>query len=231
MAKNHVLPGYLLRAAVCVCVLLGGGVLAGYLPVAVRDLPSADRHLPFAVCYLPGMVDSTAQNAQSKSLKDIYTAEIGVNEATGRNDGSRVGEYLRYCGLDEGHAWCAAFVSWCHGQAGYPEPRNAWAAALFPRKRVVWTNSAGGAGRQEMPRIGDVFGIHYTNLKRIGHVGFVDAWDDTYCTTVEGNTGPDGAVAGIGNPANPIRAGPAREGVYRKRRPVTTIHVVARWTD
>ncbi|MFB2121217.1 CHAP domain-containing protein [Parapedobacter sp. 2B3] len=168
-------------------------------------------------------------------LREIYMAEIGVREATGNNDGSRVGEYLRYCGLDEGYAWCAAFVSWCHGQAGYPEPRNAWAAALFPASRTVWRNGdplqASGypSAAHATPRTGDVFGIYYTNLKRIAHVGFVDGWDDAWCITVEGNTGPDGAIMIDGDPANPIRAGPTREGVYRKRRPVTTIHAVARW--
>ncbi|WP_262249695.1 CHAP domain-containing protein [Parapedobacter soli] len=164
--------------------------------------------------------NSTSQNAQSKQLKEIYRAEIGVKEATGNNDGSRVGEYLRYCGLGEGYAWCAAFVSWCHWQAGYPEPRNAWAATLLPTARRV-----------NDPRPGDVFGIYYTNLKRIAHVGFVDEWDDQYCITVEGNTGPptDHAITDD-YAANPIRAGPARDGVYRKRRPIRTIHAVARWT-
>src|SRR5690606_20890832 len=100
---------------------------------------------------------------------------------------------LRYCGLDEGYAWCAAFVSWCHGQAGYPEPRNAWAAALLPTARRV-----------NDPRPGDVFGIYYSNLKRIAHVGFVDEWGDQYCITVEGNTGPptDNAITDD-HPANP----------------------------
>ncbi len=79
------------------------------------------------------------------------------------------------------------------------------------------------------PRPGDVFGIYYNNLRRIGHCGFVDGWGDTNCITVEGNTGPDGAVAGTGDPNNPVRAGPAKQGIYRKRRPVRTIHAVARW--
>src|SRR5690606_29450817 len=72
-------------------------------------------------------------------LGAVYRAEVGVREATGNNDGPRVAEYLRYCGLDEGYEWCAAFVSWCHGRAGYATPRNAWAAALFPENRTVWS--------------------------------------------------------------------------------------------
>ena len=185
---------------------------------------------------------SKARNTQNEQLKEVYTAEIGVKEATGHNDGSRVAAYLGYCGLGEGYAWCAAFVSWCHGQAGYPEPRNAWSPALFPASKTIWTparestgdaphNTRAGSG-QQIPRPGDVFGIYYTNLKRIAHAGFVDGWGEKYCLTVEGNTGPPTGAALTGSdPAHPIRAGPPMEGVYRKRRPIRTIHAVARWAQ
>ena len=163
-------------------------------------------------------------------LQARYRNEIGIPEATGRKDGPRVAEYLRYCGLGEGYAWCAAFVSWCHGQAGYAAPRNAWSPALFPLSRMIWSNDE---GTRSIPKEGDVFGIYYANLRRIAHVGFVDGWDGTWCITVEGNTGPpaDGANDARGGPANPIRAGPSTDGVFRKRRPVRTIHAVARWTE
>jgi len=143
-------------------------------------------------------------------LWGIYGGEVGVREATGRNDGLRVAEYLRYCGLSEGYEWCAAFVSWCHGQAGYPEPRNAWAAALFPSGRTVWRTAGRWrlVGSGPTPRQGDVFGIYVASKKRIGHCGFVDGWDGTWCLTVEGNV--DNAVV-------------------RKRRSVKTIYAVARW--
>ncbi len=65
----------------------------------------------------------------------IAAKELGVREATGNNDGKRVEEYLRYTHLGKGYAWCAAFVSWCYGQAGLSQPRNPWAPALFPKSR------------------------------------------------------------------------------------------------
>ncbi|SEN40186.1 hypothetical protein SAMN05216436_115130 [bacterium A37T11] len=139
---------------------------------------------------------------QRPTLPQIYRAEIGVHEATSHNDGPRIAEYLRYCGLIPGSAWCAAFVSWCHGKAGYPQPRNSWAAALFPDDRIVHN-----------PKEGDVFGIYFQELHRIGHCGFVESWNHTWCLTVEGNTGP------------------APEGVYRKRRSIRTIKAVARWVN
>lgn len=137
-------------------------------------------------------------------LRDTYMAELGVREATGRNDGTRVEEYLHYCGLGPGHAWCAAYVSWCFGKAGYPQPRNPWSPALFPASRTVWTKGDHtGAIRQ-----GDVFGIYYPSLKRIAHVGFVDRIDGDWLVIVEGN---------------------ADNRVRRKRRPIGSLHAVADW--
>src|SRR5690606_23617377 len=61
--------------------------------------------------------------------------EIGVREV-GENTGPRVDQYNAYVGLHQ-VAWCASFVSWVHGQAGYKEPRTAWSPALFPASRQI----------------------------------------------------------------------------------------------
>lgn len=186
-----------------------------------------------------------SDTANRTLLRTVYLSEIGVREATGNNDGPRIEEYLRYCGLGPSHAWCAAFVSWCFGQAGHTQPRSPWSPSLLPDSKLVWRQgdrkpttgaSADGevrgmhASTPAMPMQGDVFGIYYTNLERIGHVGFIDTWDGDWCITVEGNTGPGRMPGAEASAANPIRAGPAGEGVHRKRRPVRTIRAVARWT-
>ena len=193
------------------------------------------------------MVDSRLP--ERERLRRVYTAEIGVREAMGKNDGPQIREYLRYVGLGEGHAWCAAFVCWSLGEAGIENPKNGWSPALFPAKRMVWKKDrthtpqsfrnkeqgssllpAPSVPAPSQPQPGDVFGIYYSSLQRIAHCGFVDSWDGTWCITVEGNTGPDNAILQDDPPDNPIRAGPA-EGVYRKRRLVKTIHAVADWVD
>ncbi|MBK1440956.1 CHAP domain-containing protein [Parapedobacter sp. ISTM3] len=137
-------------------------------------------------------------------IRSIYLAELGVKEATGWNDGTSVEEYLRYCDLGPGYAWCAAYVSWCFGKAGYPQPRNPWSPALFPASRTVW-KKGGYAGAIKQ---GDVFGIHYPTLNRIAHVGFVDRIDGEWLVTVEGN---------------------ADNRVLRKRRHIGSLHAVADW--
>lgn len=148
-------------------------------------------------------VDGTQMEGVQMTLRETYTVEVGVREATGSNDGPRIAEYLRYCGLDEGYEWCAAFVSWCHGQAGYPEPRNAWAAALFPAAKTI--NPV-----HVHPRAGDVFGTYVASKKRIGHCGFVDRWEGSWVVTVEGNV---------------------NNAVVRKRRLIKTIRAVSRWAE
>lgn len=141
---------------------------------------------------------------QDDTLRDRLLAtargEVGVRERTGRNDGPRVGEYLAYTGLGEGHAWCAAFVSWCFGQIGLEQPRNAWSPALFPRARHI-------AGHREV-QPGDLFGLYDTGQGRIHHVGFVERMDTSYLISIEGNS---------------------RDRVERRRRPLRTIHVYADW--
>ncbi|MFB5944250.1 peptidoglycan-binding protein [Albibacterium profundi] len=182
-------------------------------------------------------VDASARDR----LQQIYLGEVGVRERTGRNDGHRVAEYLRYTDLGEGYAWCASFVSWVYGQAGYPEPRTAWSPALFPAKRVIWrrgdkvrppephsgarhlrissakpgTDDTNIKDRVSIPQKGDVFGIYFNSVKRIAHAGFVDEWGDKYVVTVEGNTNEAGSREG--------------DGVYRKRRLISSIYRVSSW--
>ncbi|MGS2741699.1 CHAP domain-containing protein [Sinomicrobium sp. M5D2P17] len=142
------------------------------------------------------------------TLRRVYTAEVGVKEATGQNDGKRVAEYLRYTGLGEGYNWCAAFVSFCFNKAGYTQPRTPWSPALFPDRKVIRRNKKGGKD-QKTPRAGDVFGLYNTSLGRIAHAGFIDRWTGNWAYTVEGNV---------------------NNAVVRKRRPVRTLTVIARWT-
>ena len=128
--------------------------------------------------------------------------EIGVRE-TGPNAGKRVDGYNRYVGVRNA-PWCASFVSWCFGQAGYREPRTAWSPALFPNGRIVKNGFSGL-----------VFGIYFPELKRIGHCGFVEMVRGEWVQTIEGNTSPDGGREGI--------------GVFRRLRHKRTICKYADW--
>ena len=148
----------------------------------------------------------------AKIVSDIYTAEIGVRELTGKNDGERVEEYLACVGHKKGAAWCAAFVSWCFKKAEIKAVLSAWSPDWF-KTNVIYIR---GEKESITPSKADVFGIYYQNKGRIAHVGFIDEWgSNSYCITVEGNTNNAGSREG--------------DGVYRKRRMKSQIYKISRW--
>lgn len=147
------------------------------------------------------------------AVKQVYTSQIGVREATGRNDGVQVENYLRVTKKKRGNAWCAAFVSWCFVEANIKAVRSGWSPAWFPENRLIVRQ--GKILRQKVPECGDVFGIYFKNKGRIAHVGFIDEWHSKVAITVEGNTNEEGSREG--------------DGVYRKRRLHRQIHSVSTW--
>ena len=141
----------------------------------------------------------------------IAEGELGVKEATGNNDGQRVEEYLRYTGLDKGYAWCAAFVSWCYGQAGLEEPRNPWSPALFPKSKTYGKQpDIQKAEVRGKIRKADLFGIYGAAVKRIHHVGLIKKAENAYLLTVEGNS---------------------NNRVESRRRHLKTIYALSDWAD
>jgi len=136
----------------------------------------------------------------------IATAELGVLEEGGENRGQRVGDYLRYVGLGLGYEWCAAFASWCYGQAGFVAPRSAWSPALFPKARRY----AAPDIRKGRFRSADLFAIYSRGLRRIHHVGLVKAVNGALITSIEGNS---------------------HDRVESRRRPLSTIYAMANWVD
>lgn len=160
---------------------------------------------------LDGHSDAVAVNCYTgsdlrKRVIDSALQEIGVQEATGNNDGPRVEAYLRYVGLGKGYAWCAAFVSWCYGRAGRPLPRNAWSPALFPKARRYTAAQIG----QGSIRQADLFAIYSSSLGRIDHVGLVRQQKGSWIVTVEGNSS---------------------DKVLSKRRLLATIYAFSNWMD
>jgi len=49
--------------------------------------------------------------------KIILLEQVGVHEATGRNDGKEVESYLKSVGLTKGNPWCMSLLYWCYEQA------------------------------------------------------------------------------------------------------------------
>jgi hypothetical protein len=99
-----------------------------------------------------------------------------------------------------GSSWCAAYVSYCLKSCGVMKPNSAWSPSLFVGKGV---KSYEWVQRNELFK-GDIFGIYFSRLGRIAHVGFVLEDRGVLVKTIEGNTNVEGSRDG--------------DGVYRKMR-------------
>lgn len=143
-----------------------------------------------------------------------YSAEIGVRELTGKNDGKRVETYLASVGHKKGAPWCAAFVSWVFKTSGVQAVKSAWSPDWFPSSKTIFTK---GKNNNKIPEAADVFGLWFNNLNRIAHVGFIHEWQTStsFAITVEGNTNDGGSRDG--------------DGVYKKRRLKNQIYKISRW--
>lgn len=134
----------------------------------------------------------------------IARSQFGIREASGKNDGKVVETYLSYTGNRKGEPWCASFVSWVYGKAGFAQPKTSWSPALFPKNRQTLN-----------PLPADVFGIYFEKYQRIAHCGLVESTKGSWVYTIEGNTNVAGSREG--------------DGVFRKLRHHRTIAVYANW--
>lgn len=173
-----------------------------------RDLLVVNGASPFVFSSWNMVYQSTKkQNTQkNKQLISIAKSQIGIREATGNNDGPAVEQYLAYTGNKKGEPWCASFVSWVFGQAGFKQPKTAWSPSLFPKGRLI---------SEVTPA--SVFGIYFPDKGRIAHAGLVERQQGSWIYTIEGNTNMVGSREG--------------DGVYRKLRHVRTIKCYADWIN
>lgn len=155
--------------------------------------------------------NTAGQNILREKVEFTYLSQIGVRQ-TGNNTGPRVDAYLATTGLDPGYAWCAAFVAWVLSENNINNPKSAWSPAWFANKYVIYSH---GSRYNTNPLPGDVFGIYFSRLNRIAHVGFIHRYSEKFTVTVEGNTNDTGSRTG--------------DGVYLKRRPTRQINKVARY--
>jgi len=145
----------------------------------------------------------------------VAESQIGVREATGRNDGE-VNKYLAAVGMSMSQApYCAAFNFWVGSMALDPNP--------FPRSAWSPDHLRGGTRVTEstVVRGGEAFGIYFPSKNRIAHTGLLRARDGVNFVTLEANTSAD------------VKPGSSRDrdgnGVFSKRRHWRTVHSVRDW--
>ena len=155
---------------------------------------------PVCVAIGPNVNKTEAQAREA--VLDVARSQIGVREL-GHNSGPQIKQYLLSVGLAEGKAYCVAFVNWCLLKAGFQGANSGWSPAWFPNRRLVM-----------QPQPGDVGGIYFPNLGRIGHGFLIEKWGTTVLT-IEANTNAQGSREG--------------SGVWRRRRLARQITKVSDW--
>ena len=132
-----------------------------------------------------GSSSVTGEGAQR--MINVATGELGNNEGNGSHT-----KYTSYTNLSPSDPWCAAFVSWVAGQAGFIDK------GVFPSFTYCpdgWNKlkSMGADMHREgsgyRPQAGDIVFFDWYNVgEPISHVGIVTGSDDEYVYTIEGNT-------------------------------------------
>ena len=132
-------------------------------------------------------------------LVDTLRGYLGVKESPiGSNRGPVVDLFFTGCGVSPGVAWCACFANYGVTHVGYAGPSApAWSPAWGRSDRIVWLRDKNEASVTFRP--GWVFGIYFSRLKRVAHVGvIVEDFGDGYVMTIEGNTNSAGGREGHG---------------------------------
>lgn len=164
-----------------------------------------------------------------RQLISIANSQVGIRELTGRNDGKQIESYQKAVGIPKGSAWCVAFVVWCHLQISedFPIPLTGWSPSMFTRNLVYHQNHVRLTKWE--PRGGEVFGIFFTRLRRVAHVGIIVSRQAQHYETIEGNTSLMGAVLKAVNVSQETIDKLQRDGIWvaRKLRSPDDIYVAA----
>lgn len=162
---------------------------------------------------LPPPVRPAPAETPREALIRTAAAEIGTQEATGKNDGPVV-KYLTSTGNSKGEPYCASFVYWCGKTAlgtKNPFPKSAWSPDFV----------SGGTSKIDTARPGDTFGIYFSSKGRVAHTGLIKGKQGKYLVTIEGNTAPSASAGSASD-----RDG---DGVWSKLRSPSTIYRIKSW--
>jgi len=170
---------------------------AGPLTLWSLQNPKPLIQTPSAVDYSVLPSPTGKRRVDSKLGRAALTVAIeelnqGAGEVGGNNRGPFVRKYLEPAGLDEGNAWCAAFVSWCFYKASgedrdvMPFQYTAMARDLRMQfKRKGWAHEPNS---DYIPVPGDIVVWWRVSLQGWqGHAGLVHSVKDGILYTIEGN--------------------------------------------
>lgn len=151
----------------------------------------------FCLLFLTISFRPFAQNNLRDCVVSTAYSYIDVRETDGSNRSPEIRHFFDYlnCTVPYGSPWCAIYVSYCLKYCGVKAPYSAWSPSLFPKYAIKYSN---GIGNDDKVQKGDVFGIYFTRLGRIAHVGFIVEDRYNMVKTIEGNTNGGGSRDGDG---------------------------------
>lgn len=155
-----------------------------------------------------------------EKLLDTLENQLYVRE-TSPNRGPMVDLYINTININKpssektplGSKWCGAFVGANLFWQNITNPKSAWSPDYAQKKDIIWT----AKGKNSItPLTGDVVTFYYSNLGRVGHVGFfIEEDKNGFFITIEGNTNGVGSREG--------------DGVYKKKRDPAKTHAITRY--
>ncbi len=149
-----------------------------------------------------------------QAIVDTLQHYVGVKELTGNNDGPIIEMFLLSADRDpkDREPWCGALIT-------YGFKVNGLAVPKYPALSAAWFDEQHTIPHPQAQK-GDLGGLYYDKLKRIGHIvcytaPFVNP--TPYVPTVEGNTNAQGSRDG--------------NQVANRFRPRSVFHRSANWVD
>lgn len=173
---------------------------------------------------LKTQVSSKMQKEIALLAADDAVANVGVTETDKDNHGPAIKKYLQTVGLEEGFAWCAAFLKYRFMSAatqlgltlskdflkltGYTPDWEKYA-----KKSKIWTSIEEAKANPLLIKKGHVVLFYSSEKERVYHCGIVISSNKSGIVCVEGNTS--------GGPGIDANGG----GVFLKRRSWTNIGI------
>jgi len=154
-----------------------------------------------------------------KLLLDILDTQLGIREIPeGSNRGKMIDIYNKHVGNPLRSPYCAAFVAYNLDSVGIDNPRSGYSPDYARKINVIY--KAKNVNNKSL-KAGDVVSYYYSNLGRVGHVGFYLKTDvNGYIITVEANTNSSGAFGTIEREGS---------GVYKKKRELSKVYAITRY--
>lgn len=164
--------------------------------IALSDVPVSNIYTDSG-SYQKGVSKDTGGSGSASGVGGQRMVNIALGEVGTSEKGNAHHKYEAFNGLDDSQPWCAAFVTWVGGQAGYLDknimPR--FVACTFPRTFAAMGNDIHYEGSGYNPKLGDLVFFSWSCNGIADHVGIVQSYDSNYVYTIEGNTGGEGQDA------------------------------------